>query len=230
MTNHNGHRERMRDRFLNNGLDGFAEHEALEMLLYYCVPRSDTNLLAHRLIEEFGALPQVFEATVPDLMRIEGVGKNVATAIAFFASFCRYYYVKQAQEEGKALKSVEECGRYLAPRFMGRRNEVVYMLCLDGKAKVLCCKMVGEGSVNSAGVPVRRIVEIALGANATSVILAHNHPSGIAVPSGDDVHTTLSVAKALRTVDVALQDHIVFSNADYVSMRESGYYEPRDAF
>lgn len=230
MSNHEGHRARMRERFLNSGLEGFAEHEALEMLLYHCIPRGDTNQIAHRLIHEFGPISQVFEASAEELMRVEGVGKNTATSIAFFASFCRYYYVKRAQESGTVLKTVNDCGKYLRPQFMGRRNEVVFMVCLDGKGKVLSCKMVGEGSVNSAGVPVRRIVELALGANATSVILAHNHPSGLAVPSGDDVQTTLAVARALKTVDIELTDHLVISNTDYVSMRESGYYDLRDVF
>ena len=102
----------------------------------------------------------------------------------------------------------------------------MFLLCLDAKCKVLCCKEVGEGSVNSAGVPIRRIVEVALGVNATTVVLAHNHPSGIAIPSCDDIQTTLRVAAALDAVEITLADHIVVADGDFVSMVQSGYYRP----
>ena len=109
------------------------------------------------------------------------------------------------------------------PRFFGRKVETVFLLCLDAKCKVLCCKEVGEGSVNSAGISIRRIVETALGANATSVVLAHNHPSGMALPSAEDIQTTRRVAAALNTVDILLADHIVVADDDFVSMVQSGY-------
>lgn len=227
MSVHDGHRARMRARFLENGLDNFAEHEALEMLLYHCLSRGDTNELAHRLIREFGSLPQVMEASVEELQKMEGVGKHTAESLRFFADFCRYYFVKQAQDDGKPLNCVKDSGNYLWPRFIGQHNEMVYLVCLDAKSKVLCCKLVGEGSINSASVSVRKIVEVALAANASAAILAHNHPGGLAVPSGEDVQTTRVIAKALHTVDIRLMDHLVFSKTDYVSLRESGYYDPR---
>jgi len=137
----------------------------------------------------------------------------------------RYYMVNRASV-GVILSDVESCGDYLKHRFYGRRNETVYLLCLDAKCKVLACKEVGEGSVNSAAVPIRRIVEMALGANATSVVLAHNHPSGVAVPSGEDIQTTRRLAVALNAVDITLIDHIVVADDDYVSMLQSGAYHP----
>ena len=103
------------------------------------------------------------------------------------------------------------------------------MLCMDAKCKVLACKQVGEGSVNSAGVPIRRVVETALSANATMVVLAHNHPSGLALPSADDIQTTKRLAVALDTVEITLIDHLVFSDDDYVSMAQSGYYKPGES-
>ena len=124
------------------------------------------------------------------------------------------------------LASVVECGKYLVPRFFGRRNETVFILCLDAKCKGLGCVDVGEGSVNSAGVPVRRIVETALAYNATTVILAHNHPSGLALPSGEVVQTTHRVAAALNAVEISLADHIVVADDDFVSIVLSGYYRP----
>ena len=127
------------------------------------------------------------------------------------------------------LRTLEQCGAYLQPRFFGRKHEAVFLLCLDAKCKVLACKQVGEGSVNSAGVPIRRIVETALSANATMVVLAHNHPSGLALPSADDIQTTKRLAVALDTVEITLIDHLVFSDDDYVSMAQSGYYKPGES-
>ena len=121
------------------------------------------------------------------------------------------------------LTTLDACGKYLVPRFFGRTREIVFLLCLDAKCKVLCCREVGEGSVNSASISVRKIVEPALGVNATTVVLAHNHPSGIAVPSGDDIQTTRRVAMALSAVDIHLADHIVVADDDYVSMVQSGH-------
>ena len=112
----------------------------------------------------------------------------------------------------------------MLPYFIGRPKETVYLLCMDAKCKVLCCREVGTGSVNSAGVSVRKIVETALGVNATTVILAHNHPSGLALPSGDDVMTTRRIAAALQAVEIVLADHIVIADEDYVSLVQSGLY------
>ena len=108
------------------------------------------------------------------------------------------------------------------PRFFGRTRETVFLLCLDAKCKVLCCKEIGEGSVNTASISVRKVVETALAANATTVVLAHNHPSGIAVPSNEDIQTTQRIAAALSAVEIHLADHIVVADGDYVSMVQSG--------
>ena len=225
MSIHDGHRQRLRNRFLNEGLDNFEQLQVLELLLFYCIPRQDTNPIAHRLLNHFGSLAQVLEATPEELKKVEGVGDAVATFLALVTSVGRYYNVKRA-ENLQILFSLEDCGRYLVPQFYGRRNETVFILCMDAKCKVLCCKEVGEGSVNSAAVPIRRIVEMALGANATSVVIAHNHPSGVAVPSSDDIQTTRRLAMALSAVEITLIDHMVVADDDFVSMRQSGVYNP----
>ena len=223
MSIHKDHRQRLRARFLKEGLDNFDELYVLELLLFYCIPRVDTNPLAHRLLDHFGSLNNVLNATASELEKVEGVGKNTSTFLSLITQVGRYYQVKQS-ELGKILRTIDQCGNYLVPYFFGREKETVFMLCLDAKCKVLCCKMVGEGSVNSANIPVRRVVEIALAANATTVVLAHNHPSGLAIPSADDIQTTKRVAAALETVEIVLADHIVVSKDDYVSMVQSGYF------
>ncbi len=223
MSIHDGHRNRMKQRFLEDGLDRFDEVQALELLLFYCIPRQDTNELAHRLIDRFGSFANVLEAGYGELKKVPGVGEGAATFLPLLMETSRYYGVNK-QKEQKILHSVEDCGAYLVPYFHGRKNETVFMLCMDAKCKVLCCKEVGEGSVNSAAVPIRRIVQMALSANATSVILAHNHPSGLALPSGEDVQTTQNLAAALDAVEILLVDHIIVSDDDYVSLVQSGLY------
>lgn len=225
MSIHDGHRQRLKDRFHQEGLDKFDEIQVLELLLFYAIPQRDTNPLAHRLLEHFGSLAQVLEAPAEELEKVSGVGSNVATLLTLTTALARYYMVSRGNQT-VALTTTEMCGDYLLPYFVGRRNETVFLLCLDAKCKVLGCKEVGEGSVNSASVPIRRIVEMALGMNATTVVLAHNHPSGLAIPSGEDVQTTRRLAVALDTVDITLADHIVVADDDYVSMTQSGLYRP----
>ncbi len=223
MSIHDGHRQRLKNRFLSEGLDNFEELQVLELLLFYCIPRQDTNPVAHRLLEHFGSFAQVMEAAPEELKKVPGIGDSVATYLSLLTAAGRYYGVKQQNADVNILSDLESCGKYLTPYFRSRRNETVFLLCLDAKCKVLCCKEVGEGSVNSAAVPIRRIVETALGVNATTVILAHNHPSGIAIPSGEDIQTTQRVAAALNTVDIILADHIVVADEDFTSMIQSGY-------
>ena len=223
MPIHDGHRQRLKERFLTEGLDHFDELYVLELLLFYCIPRKDTNPIAHCLLDHFGSLTAVFDATVEELQKVPGISKNTATFLTLIPQTGRYYQVKRS-EPGDILTTIEQCGKYLVPYFYGRENETVFLLCLDAKCKVLGCKMVGEGSVNSASVPIRRVVEIALNTNATTVVLAHNHPSGLAFPSADDIQTTLRVAKAMDAVEITLADHIVVADNDFVSMLQSGYY------
>ena len=227
MSIHEGHRQRVKERFCQEGLDHFEEHQVLELLLFYCIPRVDTNPIAHALLDQFGSLAGVLEAPVEELEKVPGIGHNAAVFLSIVTAAGRYYQVSCATRN-VILRTVDECGKYLLPMFYGKRNETVYILCLDAKCKVLTCKMIGEGSVNSAGVPIRRIVEMALAANATSVVLAHNHPSGLAIPSDADIQTTRRVAAALDTVEIGLLDHIVVADDDYVSMAQAGCYRAQE--
>jgi DNA repair protein RadC len=222
MSIHEGHRQRMKDRFFYEKMDHFSDHEVLELLLYYAIPRKDTNPIAHALISHFGSLPQVLDASVEELEQVDGISRNAAVLLKLVTEMGRYYEVERKRQT-RILKSVEECGNYLLPRFFGRVNETVFLLCLDARCKVLSCREVGEGSINSANVSIRRIVEMALASKASSVVLAHNHPSGIALPSAEDRATTRRVAAALSLVDVALVDHIIVAENDFVSLAESGF-------
>ncbi len=219
---HQGHRERMKQRFLDEGLDNFTDIQALELLLFYAVPRRDTNPIAHALLEHFGSLSQVLDAKPEELKKVPGISDHAATLLTLVTDLARYYQVDSAQRV-KWLTSLEACGEYLVPYFFGRGNETVFLLCMDAVCKVLCCKEVGRGSVNSASVSIRKIVETALAANASIVVMAHNHPGGVALPSQEDVQVTRRVAAALQAVEIQLADHIVVADGDYVSMAQSGH-------
>lgn len=222
MSEHSGHRDRLRRRFLKEGLDNFTDIQVLELMLFYAIPRRDTNVIAHALLDHFGSLYRVLESSVEELKTVEGMGEGSALLLKLFHEAARYYQIDRALQE-KLLPTLSACGEYMVPFFFGRQREAVFLLCLDAKCKVLCCHQVCEGSINSAGVSVRRIAEIALNARATTVVLAHNHPSGIALPSAEDVQTTYRVAAALRAIEVVLADHIIVADGDYVSMVQSGY-------
>ena len=224
---HEGHRHRLKERFRKEGLDGFTDVQILELLLFFCIPRRDTNPIAHELLARFGSLHQVLDAPLHELEKVEGIGQQASTLISLTRQMARSYSVSQASV-GKILNTTAKCGEYVKPFFLGKREETIYLLCLDAKCKVLGCSEVGRGNVNSAGLSVRKIVETALAFNATSVVLAHNHPSGLAIPSNEDVATTLRVAMALYAVGIFLADHIVVSEDDFVSMVESGMYRPEE--
>lgn len=225
MSIHAGHRGRLRERFRELGLAGFADHEVLELILFHCIPRKDTNLIAHNLIDRFGTLARVLDAPVSELKKVEGVGENAAVFLSLIREVTgRYQESRFPQNE--ALTSVKAYGDYLLAKFNSLRNEEVYLLCLDAKCMVLSCRKIGDGGINSASISIRKIVEMALAENATSVVLAHSHPSGLAIPSQEDVATTKLVANALIMVDVVLSDHIVVADNDYVSMVQSNYYNP----
>lgn len=227
MSTHEGHRQRLKRRFLQSGLDGFDEAHVLELLLFYAIPRRDTAPLAKALLEEFGSLANVLEAPPEILGMVPGVGENAAALICLTTALSRYYLTRRVAT-GNVLHTVELCGEYLLPRFYGLRDEAVCALSLDGRCKVLSCRILCRGSINTTGVSIRRIVEFALATGATSMVLAHNHPSGIALPSGDDVETTQRVAAALDAVGVALADHIIIAGDDYISLAQSGLYQRPD--
>ena len=220
-VSHKDHRKRMKARFLKEGLDSFDHHNILELMLFYAIPQGDTNPVAHRLLEEFGSFSGVLNASMENLCQVKGVGEHAATLIKLFAAVARPY-LDDSNSGGIFLTNTEEAGRYITPKFIGRTVETAYLICLDGKRKVTYCGILNEGSVDSVPIFVRSIVEKAIAVNASSVILAHNHPTGFALPSADDVRTTRLVAAALEPLSIRLLDPLVVAMGDCVSMKDSG--------
>ncbi len=218
---HSGHRQRLKDQFLTHGMDPIHDVNVLELVLFYAIPRQDTNPIAHRLLNTFGSLAAVFDATPEELMKRGGLSKNAATLIKLIPAAARRQQLSRSSCQ-QILDSTQKCGDYLVPFFFGATQEEVYLLGLDAKCKVLGCVKLSTGSINSAGLSIRKVVECALNMKASSVVLAHNHTSGIAVPSQEDIRTTKSISHALDLVGVYLADHVVVADEDYVSMAESG--------
>lgn len=221
MIDHKGHRDRLRNKFLTHGLDVLQDHEVLELLLFYAIPRIDTNELARNLLDHFGTISAVLEAPLAELKEIGGIGDNAALLLHLITPLSRRYQLSR-NEKGICLPTTQACGDYLLPYFFGATEEKVYMLCMDAKCKVLTCRLLHTGSVNSASVPLRKAAEVALSCNASSVVLAHNHPSGLALPSRADEDTTDLFKSMLDALDIKLVDHIIVAENDFVSMADNG--------
>lgn len=219
---HDGHRERMRQRYLKNGVDNLAEHEVLELLLYYAIPRRDTNEEAHALMERYDSLSGVLSAPIEDLQKVKGIGENAAILLHLVPRICQKARLMDVERE-TILNSAERVGAYVLELFATERNEVVYQLCLDRKGKLLSRKCIGQGNMSSVDLDIRQVVENVILTGASGVILTHNHPSGLALPSQEDVSATLRIKEALETIQVTLVDHMIVADGDCVSMEQSGY-------
>ena len=218
---HDGHRERMKQKLLEQGLDVFDDHNVLELLLFYSVPRKDMNPLAHELLNTFGSLEAVFEAPAEELSKVNGIGESTVTLLKLFPEVSRRYVMDKNRFDN-ILDSTKKAGEYLAARYMYERDEVVYVICLDSKCKVICCKELFRGVANSAEISTRKIVELALAKNATSVIISHNHTSGIALPSMEYEITTKKLKTTLASMGITLADHIIVADGDFISLADSG--------
>jgi len=221
MSVHDGHRERLRDGFREHGLDGFNDLNALELLLFYAIPRRDTNEIAHALLDQFGSLQDVFGASEQELCAVPGVGVQTASLLRLVPQMMRKSAVSKTGEL-RSIRSPDDAGRYLLPRFLYEQNELVLLLCLDSRKRVIACVEVGRGVVNATETSLRLIVETALKHKAVSVILAHNHPDGIARPSVEDDAVTAQVMKSLALVGISLNDHIIVANEEFVSYKQMG--------
>jgi len=220
---HDGHRKRLKEQFLNHS-DGFHDHQLLELLLCYAIPQGDVNGLAHRLLDRFGSLAGVLDARPEALEQVPGVGEHTAVLLKLIPVLSGRYQADRAGM-GTILDSTQAAGQYLRPYFsQGARYEMAYLVCLDGKYKVLGCHKLDEGTVNAAEITPRKMVEIVLAHNATAAILAHNHLSGLALHSNADLMSTQQLRAILRSVDVELLDHLIFTDDDMVSLKDSGFF------
>lgn len=212
--------DKLARRFFLRNPDGLKEHELLELLLCFSSP--DSAGLAQRLLAQYPSLAHLMEATPEDLLGVEGMDEETILLLRLVPELHRRYFLSRSHLEDRLTDS-QSFGRYLLPYFYGARDEIVYLLLLDGVNRVINCRCIGHGMVYSANVPIRRMVQAALAANASSMILAHNHPSGLALPSQEDIELTLRLKEAVAILEIELLDHIIVADDDFVSLRESGY-------
>lgn len=219
---HTGHRARLKKRFHEEGLDHFEPVNILEMLLFFGLRQGDTNELAHKLLDQFHSLEGVLEAPYEELLKVPGIGENCATLITFSHALMRQYQLYQARHT-RELRDRDEAAAYLAPCFVGLREEALYLLSLDGKGRVLGCDKVSEGSACSTSISPRQVVQLALQRGASTIFLAHNHPNGLCLPSAADLCITQEMEKLLIALDIVLMDHFIFVEGDYVSLKDSNF-------
>lgn len=223
---HAGHRQRLKARFLKEGLDHFEDHNALELLLFYALPQKDTNEIAHELLRRFGSFSGVFDAPEEELLLIPGISAHTVT---FFKLIPQAYkrYAEDRASVHNLITDTQSAGAFILPKFIGKKTECVILLCMDNKNKVLHSSTIFEGSINSTQISMRMITQQLLRYQATAAIIAHNHPGGIALPSRDDIETTLKIKQALQLVNIQLLDHIIVSEDDFVSLADSGVFHDK---
>lgn len=222
---HSGHRARMAEKYKANGA-ACADHELLEMLLYYSIPRVNTNETAIRLLKRFGSFRAVLTAPIGELTAVDGVGEKSARLIRLCGDIAL-----RAEREGKKtprrFADLDEIGEYLVTQLNGLTRERVLVLLLNDNNELLDCENMGDGGVNVADVSIRQIMEFAILRKATKLVLAHNHPNGDHSPSDSDVTTTLQLHRACMPMDIELTEHILVADGQYhfiiKQMREVRY-------
>lgn len=218
---HDGHRDRLRSRFLEHGLDSFNELNALELLLFYAIPRKDTNPIAHALLDRFGSLHGVFDAGIRELTEVEGVGESAAALIKLIPQIVRKSYISRC-DSNPVITNSKEAAEYLVPRFLYEKDEFILLLCLDSRKRLISCTEIGRGVVNSVDINVRRIAEIALKSRASYIMISHNHPDSTVLPSREDDYVTHQVYNTMQSIGIPLMDHIIVSGEEYSSYFDTG--------
>lgn len=214
---HDGHRQRMRERFLKQGLDGFAPHEVLELMLFYAIPQKNVNPLAHQLLEKFGSLHNVLEAEPRQLCQVKGIGEYAAAFLSLFAPVARYAQIERAGER-VTLTTRRQAEDFCTRLLEGERREVFYAICLNGQMQVLFSAMIAKGSLTDVPAYPRLVAEAALLHNAHSVMLCHNHPGGSLTPSQEDVEATRQLGAMLQGLEITLIDHMIVADGKALSM------------
>lgn len=209
MSTHDGHRQRMKNAFAEHGLESFDDVHALEFLLFYVRARCNTNEIAHELLDRFGSLDAVFEASVEELSNVDGVGRETAIFLRLIPEVSRRYMM--SRRKMTTINDTRDACEYFRPLFMFARTERVFVLLLDNMLRVLSCRELGRGSLDFVNMNVRSVVEMVVNYRASRVILAHNHPGAGITPSPDDYVSTEMLEKALGGFGVQLLDHIIVS-------------------
>ena len=220
-ADHSGHRSRMKKKLMQSGFDHMEPHEVLEILLYYAIPQRNTNHIAKNLIDRFGSISAVFDASV-DMLKSAGLTEHQALYLTMFPDIARIYLVDKYENQDKIIDYDNITG-FIRDRFIGlEEQENVLLILIDKKGKLVYSGIISQGDFNSASISIREIVTLAINYAATSAFIAHSHPSGLALPSKEDVLVTRDLKKALKLVGIHLLDHFIVADHECVSLAESG--------
>ena len=217
-----GHRERLRERFIKSGFNGFHDYEVLELLLTYCLPRKDTKPIAKDLLKRFKSINKILSADEQELKSIKGLATHSVIFLKVLNEFGIYQYNLRATEGEIQFLMLDQLTEYFWATIGNKKNEVVSVLYLNSQNKLLASEILSEGTVTESFIQPRKVVENALNNKATTVIIGHNHPGGIPEPSEEDNIITSSIKQALATVDISLQDHIIIADSGYYSYKQNG--------
>ena len=219
---HKEHRARVRKKFRDNGFTGFAEHEILELLLYYCVPRKNTNDLAHKILDKYKTLANVFDAPVEELMKETGISEVTATLLSMIPKLSKIYE-RSKWSRDVCLESTEMTGEFAISMFKDSQNEEFALICLDANRCVHWSGIIIRGSIDRTEAYPRVVVDEVLKHKAIKVVFTHNHPNGTLAPSLADKTATDALVKILDGIGIEVLDHIIVSGARYFSMKEMGF-------
>ncbi len=222
---HKDHRERVRREFLENGFsDATPPHKILEMLLFYSIPRKDTNEIAHALLDRFGSVEGILNASAPELMRIEGIGENSAALIKLLVPLFKHYQI--GNNKTFRPTSYDQICDFVKKKYMGLTHEVFAITTFNHAGKLIAFDILSEGDVSAVAMSNRIVVEKVLERKAAAVVISHNHPTGHAFPSDSDIERTKELLSAFRHLDIQLLDHIIVSNEDndLISLAQSQRY------
>ena len=221
---HAKHRERVRKEFLANGFsDATPPHKILELLLFFAIPRKDTNIIAHALLNRFGSIAAVMEASPEELMQVKGIGESAATLIKLLLPLYRKYSSEKGVKTSQ-INSIDQLGDALLKKYIGYTTEVFTLVTLSSKGTIIAFDTIGEGDVSSIGVSTRSVVEKVIERKAVGAIICHNHPKGNALPSTADLEMTRRLASALSHINVCLLDHIIIADDDWVTLAKTESY------
>ena len=213
---HKGHRARMKKRFLENEGKDFSDHELLEMLLFYCIPRADTNELAHELLNRFGSLRAACNASYENLRRIKGIGPSTAILFKLIFTIRKRMDIEKYNLKKLSADRINNVGNFLIDYYKDNPREELCAMLLDNSLRLIDFVSLSTGSVNSVFIDVRSLAKLALDKDASYVILSHNHPAGTLNQSNEDKAITMQVQAALHTIGITLLDHIIVNDVAYM--------------
>ena len=219
-----GHRKRLRERFEKSGFEGFHDHEVLELLLSYVIPRRDVKPIAKELLAEFGSFCAVCDAPLPILQQMDGVGPQAAILLSTVPRLLDRYQ-QSRWKHNPTFGSTQEAVSYLSSILSTERNEVFCILALNSQNSLIATERIQRGSVNRTAVFPLLVVEACLKHRATAVILSHNHPGGDPTPSSADRQLTRKLKRILSDLDIVAHDHIIIAGPGYFSFAERGEME-----